>query len=226
MSSLPVDPTSSSSPASPLRLHDPAGVPSGHPSQTSPLTDAHLSQIMIASKRAKPIEKAVRYANFSGWTTLLAGALSLPFALGQPPMMIFALVIAGIGTRELTLRRSLKTLDLRAPKKLAINQLFLGCALITYAVFMLMSAPAQTMIESAMQADPVMQSTPELAGMMDDLVVFEQLATAMIYVSMIFIAIFFQGGTALYYFFKGSKLKKMHKETPKWVIRVYQTVHS
>lgn len=197
-----------------------------HPGLSNPLSDAHIDQIRLGAKRAKSIEKAVRYAHFSGWTTLLAGVLSLPFAMGNTPMLIFTVVLAGIGTRELTIRRSLKVLETWAPKKLAINQLMLGGALICYAVFMLVSAPAQTMIESAIESDPMMQSTPELNGMMDDLIVLEQLATAMIYVGMIVMALFFQGGTALYYFLKGSKLKKLHRDTPEWVVRVYQTVHS
>lgn len=190
-----------------------------------PLAATDFDEIRLGARRAKSIEKVVRYANFSGWTTLLAGGLSLPFSLGNPPMMLFALVIAGIGTRELTLRRSLKVLDVKAPAKLAINQLMLGGALIVYAVFMLVSTPEQTMIESAMEADPMIQSTPELAGMMDELVVFERMATALIYVAMIFIAVIFQGSTALYYFLKGSKLRKMRQQTPNWVLEVYQTVH-
>ena len=221
MSSMPAG-----SPSQPLhlRIHGSQDDPSitQHP---APLSDTDFDQIRLGARRAKSIEKAVRYANFSGWTTLLAGGLSLPFSLGNPPMIIFSLVIAGIGTRELTLRRSLKVLDPKAPAKLAINQLVLGSALIVYAIYMLTVAPAQTMIESAMEADPMIQSTPELAGMMNDLVVFERMATALIYIAMIFIAFIFQGGTALYYFLKGSKLRKIRQSTPDWVLRVYQTVH-
>ena len=229
MSSLPIDPHHDEVS---LHLH---GSPEPHDSEkpsdplignAGPLSADDIEQIRLCSKRAKPIEKTVRYANFSGWTTLLAGVLSMPMAFGNTPMLLFVLVLAGLGTRELTLRRTLKQLDLKAPKKLAINQLMLGGALIIYAVFMLFSAPAQTMIESAMESDPTMQSTPELNGMMDDLIALEHLATALIYVGMIVLAVFFQGGTALYYFLKGSKLKKMHAKTPPWVLRVYRTIHS
>ena len=225
MSSLPINPQSEDTPLRFSEHEPPAPAPVAHPGATNPLSDAHLEQIRLASKRAKPIEKAVRYAHFSGWATLLAGVLSLPFALGNTPMLIFTVALAGIGTRELTLKRSLKALKPWAPRKLAINQLILGSTLIIYAIFMLVSAPKQTMIESAMDADPMMQSTPELAGMMDDLIVFEQMATALIYVGMIVLAVLFQGGTALYYSRKSSKLKKFHKHTPDWVVRVYQTVH-
>lgn len=222
MSSLPIgsNPASSS-----LRLQSDQAA-SEHADATNPLSDAHFEQLRLARKRVKPIEKAARYAQLSGWTTLLAGALSLPFAFGNIPMMVFSLVIAGIGTHELTLRRSLIQLDLRAPKKLALNQLILGGALMVYAVFMLVSSPSKTIVESAMEADPMMQSVPELSGMMDDLIQLEQVATAMMYVGMILMAVLVQGATALYYMLKGKKLKAMHRHTPGWVIRIYQTMNA
>jgi len=227
MSSLPHDPADLNTATAQLKLSQddissPRSIP--HPGLTNPLSDAHFDELRWASKRAKAIEKAVRYASFSGWTTLLAGALSLPFALGKPSMMIFALVIAGIGTRELTLCRSLRVLDSKAPKRLAINQVLLAASLSTYAIFMLMSPAGEGMVESAMKTDPMLQSTPELSGMFDDMIQLEHLATAIMYVMMIVIAVFIQGGTAMYYLLKGSKLKKMHKETPDWAVRVYQTL--
>lgn len=196
-----------------------------HPGEHHAMSDAHLHQIAMCAKRAKPIEKAVRFASFSGWSTLLAGALSMPFAVGKPALLVFAIALAAIGTRELTLRRSLKVLDLRATKKLAINQLLLGGALMSYAVYMLMSVPSEGMISSALKSDPMLQSTPELSGMFDDLSQLEQTATALMYVAMILIALIMQGGTSLYYLRKGSKLKKLHNETPMWVVQVYQRVH-
>lgn len=227
MSTFPHDPSDLNTSTSQLKLSQDdaiASQPIPYPGLTNPLSDAHFDELRWASKRAKAIEKAVRYASFSGWTTLLAGALSLPFALGKPPMMIFAIVIAGIGTRELTLCRNLRVLDSKAPKKLAINQILLACALSTYAIFMLMSPSGEGMVETAMKTDPMLQSTPELSGMFDELIQLEHVATALMYVMMIVIAIFIQGGTAMYYLLKGSKLKKMHKETPDWVVRVYQTL--
>ncbi len=225
MSSLPINPQPKDTPLRFSSSEPPPPTPITHLGEPSPLSDAHLDQIRLASKRARPIEKAVRYAHFSGWATLLAGMLSLPFAIGNTPMLIFTITLAGIGTRELTLKRSLKALKPWALRKLAINQLVLGSTLIIYAILMLVATPKQTMIESAMASDPMMQNTPELTGMMDDLIVFEQMATALIYVGMIVLAILFQGGTALYYIRKSAKLKKFHKHTPEWVIQVYQTVH-
>jgi len=198
---------------------------SAHPGMSNPLNDAHFEQLERAAKLAKPVEKAVRYAQFSGWMTLLAGASSLPFAIGNLPMMIFALIVAGIGTRELTIGRTLRVLDMTAPKRLAINQVLLGSAVCAYAIFMLLSVPGEGMVESAMKSDPMMQSTPEIGGMMNDMIQLEQVATAMMYVLMIVLAIVMQGGTALYYLLKGRRLKSLHRQTPQWVVDVYRAVH-
>lgn len=196
-----------------------------HPGTRSPMSDAHFDQLRQITKRAQPIERAAGYAKFSGWTTLLAGACSLPFALGNLPMLVFCVVIAGIGTRELTLRRRLLSLETTAPRKLAINQLVLGFSLTGYAVFMLIASPGGSMVESAMQSDPLLQSTPELTGMLDDMASLERLAKAMLYAGMIAVAILVQGGTALYYALRTRALRRLHRHSPDWCVRVYQTMH-
>jgi len=224
MSSLPIDPRPE---GMTMRLHTPdeADTASSPDDASNPLSEAYLCQIEELAKRAKPIEKGVRYAHFSGWTTLLAGALSVPFALHNAPLLIFSVVIAGVGMRELTVRKELKGLDLSAPKKLAINQLVLGGALIVYALYMLTFAPSESMVESAMISDPTLASTPEISGMMDDMVELEKFATAMMYVGMIVLAVLVQGGTALYYLRKGTRLKQLYQQTPPWAVEVYKRVH-
>ncbi len=188
-----------------------------------PLSEAHFAQIKQACIRARPINKAVRFASFSGTMTLGASALSLPFVLSNTPMIIFLLIIAGIGTRELTLRRSLNIFELRATRKLAINQLILGTVISIYAIIKLMSPPAATLVESAMQSDPTIANTPEIAGMMSDMIELEKMINTLIYIAMIPIAIGVQGGTAIYYHLKGKKLNTLLNNTPGWVIKVLLT---
>ena len=199
-------------------------TPIPHPGLESPIREAHFEQLNRLVKLARPAEKAAGYAKFSGWTTLLAGALSLPMSIGNLAMMIFCVVLAGIGTRELTLRRRLVGLETTAPKKLALNQIVLGGTLIAYAIFMLMSSPS-SMIDSAMQSDPMLQSVPELSGQLDDLANLEKLAKAILYAGLIVIAFFVQGGTALYYASRTRSLRTLHKQSPQWCVRVYQTMH-
>ncbi len=213
----------------PLRLHEAEGgdfESASHDETTGPMDEGHYRSLSRLALRVRPIEKAVGYARFSGWSTLLAGGCTLVFSFGNTPMLVFSLVLAGLGTRELTLARSLRSLDRKAPGKLAINQLMLGGLLMMYALTKLFSAPAAGVMESAMKADPMLQSTPELSGMFDDLIKLEQVATAAVYVLMIVVALFLQGLTAVYYLLKGMKLRKLHEQAPRWAVRVYQTIHS
>lgn len=212
-----------------LNLTHPIDEPVGniaHPGTRSPMSDAHYEQLRQICKRARPIERAAGYAKFSGWTTLLAGAFSLPFSLKSMAMLIFCVCLAGIGTRELTLRRKLLALETTTPKKLAINQLVLGFTLTAYAIFMLISAPGDSMMQSAIGSDPMLQSVPELSGMMDDMANLERLAKALIYAGLIVIAVFVQGSTAIYYACKAKALRKLHKHSPEWCVRVYQTMNA
>ena len=190
------------------------------------LDEGHYLELERLVRLSKPVRKAANYAHFSGWMTLLAGGISIPMALSNTPMLIFSVVLAAIGTRELTLRRRLLALETRAARKLAINQLLLGGALAMYAIYMLMHAPSSSMIESAMQKDAMLTSTPELAGQLDDLKQLETLAKAGIYAILIVIAFVFQGGTALYYATKTKRLRNLHKQCPQWALSVYQCVQT
>lgn len=212
----------------PLSMAGEAGdqPPPQYSATPSPLDASHFAQLEQMARLARPIGRAARYANFSGWTTLLAGALSLPFALGNSPMLVFCIALAGIGAREVSLRKRLIMLETTASKKLAINQLCLAAALSVYAVYMLTTAPAQGMVEKALASDPALQSSPEMAAMLDDMVELEKVGTALMYIGMIAVAGLVQGTTAVYYATKGGKLKKLHRETPEWAVRVYQSVQA
>lgn len=218
MSSLPIPSPADQPTLSITREHEPQDkyLPAG-PS----LDGSHYAQLDRLVYLSKPIRKAANYAGFSGWMTLLAGAFSIPFALRNMPMLVFSVVLAGIGTRELTLRRRLMALDTRSTKKLAINQLLLGGVIAAYSLYMLMHAPSTSMIESAMQKDAMLTSTPELAGQLDDLKQLEMLAKAGLYAILIVFALIFQGGAAIYYATKTKRLRNLHKQCPDWAVRVY-----
>lgn len=196
------------------------------PDRAGPLDESHISELESVTRLARPARRAAGFASVSGWTTLLAGGVSLLFVIGNIPLMIFCVALAGIGTRELSLRRRLLRLETSAPRKLAINQLVLGGTLAAYAIFMLMRPPGESMIASATSSDPMLQSVPELSGQLNDLSQLEHLVKASVYALMIVIALFVQGGTALYYLCKSRSLRKLHKHTPEWCVRVYRAVNA
>lgn len=222
MSALP---TSETNPLPDLTLTG-AHEASSESGSGSPLSESHFEQLRLIERLAHPAHRAGGYAKFSGWTTLLAGALSIPFALRNIPMLVFCVCLAGIGTRELSQRRQLLQLKTTAPRKLAMNQLLLAGTLIAYSVYMLVAAPSTSVVDSALSSDPMLQSAPELNGMIDDLAQMERMAKALMYVGLIVIAILVQGGTAIYYTTKAKSLKRLHQQCPGWCVRVYQTMHA
>lgn len=189
------------------------------------LDERHYAMLEQTVRLSRPIRKAAGYAAFSGWATLLAGACSLPFTIGNVAMMIFCVVLAGIGTRELSLRRRLLRLETSVLRKLAINQLMLGAVLCSYAIFQLLQPSGESMLVSAMNSDPSIQSVPGIADQLNDLAQLERVIMAGIYALMILVALFVQGGSAIYYSLKIRAMRRLHQRTPGWCVRVYSTIH-
>lgn len=214
----------SSMPVMPLDDRPPLTLSGGD--LPSKLDDSDYAQLVECVRLARPARKAAGYAGFSGWATLLAGAMSLPFSIGDLPMMIFCVVIAGIGTRELSLRRRLMRLETSTPRKLAVNQLVLGGCLIAYAIFKLAQPAGESVLASSIGSDPSLQSMPEIANQLDGIAQLERVLIAGIYAIMMLVAFFVQGGTAIYYICKTRALRRLHQRSPEWCIRVYRTIHA
>jgi hypothetical protein len=222
MSALSTDQNPTPNDGSPLRF---APTTAETQSLSNPLSDEQMKRIIDSGERAKPIRKAARFASGNGWLTLLAGFSTIPFALGNTPLLIFAVLLGAIGTRELTLRRRLLRFVPKTTRKLALNQLMLGALLSAYAVWMMIkSATSEGMIASKLSSDPMLQSAPELSGALDGLAELERLAMVGIYLLMIVVAIVVQGGSALYYIIKGRALARFCARTPKWVLDIHHAV--
>lgn len=225
MSALPTDQNPQPTNGSPLRFAPNSTDPNPQ-AVKNPLSEEQMRKIIDSGDRARPIRKAARFASGNGWLTLLAGFSTVPFAIGNTPLLIFAVLLGAIGTRELTLRRRLLRFIPRTTRKLAFNQLMLGALLSAYAVWMMIqSATSEGMIASKLNSDPMLQSAPELAGALDGLAELERLAMVGIYLLMIVVAVVVQGGSALYYLIKGRALARFCARTPGWVLAVHHAVH-
>jgi hypothetical protein len=191
----------------------------------SPLSHSHLRMLGSSVQTARPIRKASGYARMSGWMTLLAGALSVLFSIGSLPGMVLGLALAGFGMRELGLARRLDRLDGSAPAWLALNQLMLGAVLSAYAVYKVATYDsADSMIAGSLASDPTIASAPELAGTMDQLSQIEYLLSMGIAGVLVVVAIFVQGGTALYYITKRKRVNELRTHCPEWVLRVHEVM--
>ncbi len=191
----------------------------------SPLNESHLRLLQSSVQCARPIRKAAGYARFSGWTTLLAGALSVLLSLSSMPGLILGIGLAAIGMRELGLARRLDAMDIKAPGKLAVNQLILAGALIAYAIFKVVTYDsADSVLAGSLGSDPTIASMPELAGTFEELGRLEYLLNIGVSGVLIVVAFVMQGGTALFYWRKKKKVRQLRRGVPGWVLQVHQVM--
>jgi hypothetical protein len=189
----------------------PFAVPGAPPG----LSPEHFAQLTEARRRAKKIRRAVSIANFDGWATGIFGALT--FFVG---LIAFSFVGIALGAAMLVVAwvefrgaRHLRQLDPNATTSLALNQVVLGAALLLYAIFSLWNVARGQGFLSEQLAN-----SAELAqaGLKFDSLA--RLLGVLVYGTLAAVAIFGQGGTALYYFTRRKYVEAYRRETPQWIL--------
>ena len=179
------------------------------------LTEAHLQQLAAARLAAKKLRRAAGVANFDGWTLGFFGGLTLLFGITSVDGWVIGLVLAAIAFIELRGAAKLRVLDPSSPKILGINQLALSGLIILYALW-------QIYRQSTGKGDlaEVAAMDPAAADMVGPMV---QQVTMLLYGGLIVIAIFAQGGLALYYFTRARILRTYLEQTPTWIIQMQKS---
>jgi hypothetical protein len=183
------------------------------PSGPGPIDEAALAAIARATSALRPARRAERVAGASGWLTLLAGAITLPLAIGSGLGMALGVALIVIGWRELTLRAGLRDLETIAAARLARNQLALAVCLAGYAVAMLLRGPG------ALPASDALAQSPELAAAADGVM---RLAHYGMYAGLLLGAAVVQGSQAAFYARAGKRLRRAHAAHPVWVMKVHR----
>lgn len=162
--------------------------------------------------RSAKIRRAVAYATFDAWTIAIFAALTILFGIFSPIGLAIGVAMAIVAFFEFRGAAQLRKLDTAAPRRLALNQCFLGLVLLTYAAYALW----QVFTESNPLLD---QLGPQLqsAGLQLDLKQLTRTVGLLIYGSLALIAILGQGGTALYYLTRRNHLEAYLRNTPTWI---------
>jgi hypothetical protein len=106
----------------------------------------------------------------------------------------------------------LRKLDPTAAKMLALNQLFLGALLLSYAVYSLWMAR----YGAGPFAETIAQN-PELKSMLPGFEDLARLIYYLMYGTLAAVAIFVQGGNALYYLSRRKYIEAYIQQTPQWI---------
>ena len=207
-------------PASPRPDNTVVSTPPPLPSSVTPppaLSAEHLRQLAAARGSAGKIRRAISIARFDGGTIAAFAVLTLLFGLTSPVSLVLALGMGTVAFVELRAARQLRRLDPAAIRTLACNQLALGSLLILYAFFSIYNQfTGPGIYAEAAASDAVLA---------DALRPFESLSRTLslaVYALVILIAVFAQGGLALFYFSRSRHLRAYLRQTPPWIIHLHQ----
>jgi hypothetical protein len=201
-------------PVIPLAYQAPA-----HPAVVAPggLSPEQFQQLADARQRGTKIRRAISVAKFNAWTIAIFAGFTLIGAIFSLWAALLGIGMAIVAYFEFQGAERLRKLDASVAKALAINQVALGVLLLTYAVYSLLTA-GREMDEIKNQ----MASSPEVANFMMSVQGLTQLVTWLIYGTLAAVAIFGQGGTALFYLSRRRYIEEYARQTPQWIIQAQQ----
>ena len=154
----------------------------------------------------------LEHAGYEVRTALIGTRGEELFKTWRPDAVVTDMMLPDVDGIELV--RKFKQLDPEAANALAINQLVLGGALLLYAIFSLWNVFRGPSVITEQIA-----SSPELTqaglGSIESLA---RMIGVLIYGTLAAVAIFGQGGTALYYFTRRKYVEAYRRETPQWIL--------
>jgi hypothetical protein len=192
----------------------------------SPLRDKEDLWFVQAAALYRPLAKGVSTARTSGMFLIISGILGLVAGALSMDMVavVVGLIVATLGTMERGAANDLAQAKRSAPLRLAINQVILlvlviGSAWMTVQSVKAEAAQAMTMSEQeiAELPDAVQGMARQMGDTGTDLIF-------MMFTAVVLMSLLFQGGMALYYFTRRSKVRDFHDELPPWVSDIVTTV--
>ena len=190
-------------------------APAQAPASAPALTAEHLMQLEAARAAARRITRAANVARGDGWTVGAFGALSFLLGLGTVTGALVGSGMMVVAFVELRAANRLRRFEGAAAKALAINQLALAALLLAYAACGIYSAlTGPSPYAEAVAAEPLLG---DMVRPVEDL---GRLISLLVYGVVIAVALFFQGGMAMYYFSRAAHVRDYLTRTPPWIVAV------
>jgi len=179
-------------------------------------TDQRVSDLEAARDRGRRIRRACALAKFNGVTSAIFAGFSLLLAPFSFAALLAALALGLIAYNELRGMRALHRLDARAPRRLALNQVFFAMLLVGYGGW-----GVQHGLASPPVSQQYAQYGAEIGELMRPFDSVYRLAAVAVYGSVALIGLVFQGGTAWFYASRAKYLERYRRETPDWIIDLH-----
>jgi hypothetical protein len=161
------------------------------------------------------LRRAATVATWDGWSVATFGALTFICSLFGIWGMALGAALTVIGIVELRALSALRRLQPAAPRMLSLNQLALGSLIILYAAWNLFNGSAE--LREALTSDPM------VAQLMVPYNHLIQSLSKGVYVTLIGVAVFMQGGLALYYHRREADLRQYLQRTPAWIVQMQRS---
>jgi hypothetical protein len=197
----------------PASILQPPPIPYARPVTTpAGLSQQQVAQLLLARDRAAKLRRAGNIAKFDAWMISIFAALTGLTGIFSASSLLLAGAMGYVAWREFRGAAQLRKLDPTAAGALARNQLVLAGALIVYAMWQ--GYASYTSHESLTGSAGGDAQLTQMLGPIDEMM---KMLTLSVYGLLIFIAIFVQGGTALYYKSREKYLKAYVEQTPPWI---------
>ena len=190
------------------------------PAGPAPLSAEHLDQLRQAERRARKLRRAAGVAGFGGWSAGIFAAVSAALSLTDPAGLMIAGVLALVAYHEFRGRGQLLRLDPGAPRRLALNQVFLGAALVGYGGWKLYGVLTgrSELLQQTPTGDP--QTDAMMRDVMQDMGGLVRTAMVAVYSGVVAVGVLVPGLTAMYYWSRRRVLADFLRTTPAWVVEL------
>jgi hypothetical protein len=177
------------------------------------LTPEHMAELAAARQRMRKLRRAVITANVDGWSVGVFGAATALFGLADLPSLALGLAMISVAVVELRTAGKLRRLEASAPQALGFNQIVLGGALFLYATMRLWAVT-----HGEDEYASLITQEPQLASMLGPMQDLTRVILIAVYVTVMGVAIFAQGGMAVYYFTRAGVVHAITTSTPAWIL--------
>jgi hypothetical protein len=180
-----------------------------------PLSAEHLVQLANARSRGKKIRRTIGIARGYGWATAIFAGLTLLVSLFSFSVVgiLLGAGMAVVAAGEFRGAATLKRLDPSGASQLGFSQLLLSALLLAYSAYSVWHYSHQPSLITSELA-----SSPDVANMMGDMESLARNLVYLVYGVVAAVAIFVEGGMALYHFSRKKLVEAYVRDTPPWII--------
>lgn len=178
----------------------------------NPLSSEHLQALELAQQRGRKIRRAVKVALFDAWSTAVIAGGAVLFSIFDPSSLIIGIGLALIAWNEFKGAGQLKQLKSGAPRRLMLNQIALGVMIILYSIWSIhhtLTAPSAYAAYNG-----------QVGEMLEPVENLGKLIACCVYFSLMFFALFVQGGTAWFFASRKRHIRNYLAQTPQWILQI------